>query len=47
MPDVTVQEMWLFLAIFVQMGNKQRNMPKDYWSTFGLYFMTFYGNTMK
>jgi len=47
LPDVTVQEMSLFLAIIVQMGHNQRGMLKDYWWTHEEYFTAFYGNTMK
>ena len=47
LPDVTVQEMCLFLAIIVQMGHNQRGMLKDYWWTLEEYFTAFYGNTMK
>jgi hypothetical protein len=42
LPDVTVQEMCLFLAIIVQMGQDQRDTLKDYWSTLEQYFMAFY-----
>jgi len=43
LPDMTVQDMCLFLAIIVQMGHDL----KDYWSTLGQYLMAFYRNTMK
>jgi hypothetical protein len=47
LPDMTVQEMYLFLAIVVQMGHDQRDVLKDYWSTLERYFVAFYGKTMK
>jgi hypothetical protein len=42
--DMTVQEMCLFLAIYVQVGHNQRDMLKDYWSTLEQYFTAFYEN---
>jgi hypothetical protein len=33
LPDVTVQEMCLFLAVIVQMGHDPRDMLRDYWLT--------------
>jgi hypothetical protein len=47
LPDVTVQEMCLFLVIIVQMGLDQRDTLKDYWLTLEQYFTAFYGKTMK
>ena len=47
LPDVTVQETCLFLAIIVQMGHNQRDMLQDYWLTLEQYFMALYRNTMK
>jgi len=47
LPDMTVQNMCLFLAIIVQMGHGQRGMLKDYWSTLGQYLMALYRNTVK
>jgi hypothetical protein len=45
--DVTVKELCLFLAIIVQMGHDQRDVPKDYWPTQEQFYMVFYGNAMK
>jgi hypothetical protein len=47
LPDVTVQEICLFVTIIVQMGHNKRGMLKDYWWTLEEYFMAFYRNTMK
>jgi hypothetical protein len=47
LPDLTVQDMYLFLAIIVQVGHDQREMLKGYWSTTEQYFLAFYGSTMK
>jgi hypothetical protein len=47
LPYVTDQELYLFLAIIVQMGYDQRDMLQDYWSTLEQYFMAFYRNTVK
>ena len=47
LPDMTVQEMCLFLAITLQTGHDQRDTLSDYWLTLEQYFMAFYGNTMK
>jgi hypothetical protein len=47
MPDVTVQDMRLFLAIIVQVGHDQRDMLKGYWSTIEQYFMAIYGSQPK
>jgi hypothetical protein len=33
LPDVTLAEMYLFLALIVQMGHDIRDTLKDYWST--------------
>jgi len=32
-PEVTVEEMYLFLAIIVEMGHPQTDMLKYYWLT--------------
>jgi hypothetical protein len=31
--DVMVQEIYLFIAVILQMGHDQRDILKDYWST--------------
>jgi hypothetical protein len=38
LPDVTKQEMYLFLSITVQMGHDQRERLKDYWSLLEQFF---------
>jgi hypothetical protein len=45
LPDVTIHEMYLFLAIVLQLGHNQRDRLKYYWP--GTVFMAFYGNTVK
>ena len=47
LPDMTIQETCLFLAIILQMGHNQRDTLSDYCLTLEQYFMDFYGNTMK
>jgi hypothetical protein len=32
LPDLTIQEMYLFLSITAQMGHDQKDRIKDYWS---------------
>jgi len=32
LPDVTIQEMYCFLSVTVQMGHDQRDIMKSYWS---------------
>jgi hypothetical protein len=46
-PDVTDSEMFLFLAIIIQMGHDVRDTLKDYWSTAEQFATPFYSNTMK
>jgi hypothetical protein len=40
-PEVTIQEMYLILSIFLQMGHDQRDTLKDYWFTLGQLLATF------
>jgi hypothetical protein len=47
LPDVTVQEMRLSLAIVLQMGHNQRDVLKDYWLTLEQLYTTIYRNTVK
>jgi hypothetical protein len=47
LPEVTVQDMCVFLAIIVQMGYVLRDTLKDYWWVLEQYFMVFYRNAMK
>jgi hypothetical protein len=41
LPDVTLQETYLFLSIIAQMGCYQTDRLKDYWSTLEQFFMAF------
>ncbi|PNF29671.1 PiggyBac transposable element-derived protein 4 [Cryptotermes secundus] len=45
-PDVTIEEIYNFLAIIIQMGHDQRDTLKDYWSRDEQYYTPFYRNTM-
>jgi hypothetical protein len=45
-PDVTIEELYNFLAIIIQMGHDQRDTLRDYWSREEQYYTPFYGNTM-
>jgi hypothetical protein len=40
-PDMTAQNMCLFVAIIVKVGQDQPDMLKGYWSTREQYFMAF------
>jgi hypothetical protein len=46
-PDVTEAEMFVFLAITVQMGHCIRDQLTDYWATMEQFYMPFYSNMMK
>jgi len=41
LPDMTVQEMCLFLAVTVWIGHDQKGTLKDYWPTLEQYFTAF------
>jgi hypothetical protein len=47
LPDVTESEMFLFLAIIIQMGHNVRDGLADYWLTIEQFLTPFYGTTMK
>jgi hypothetical protein len=47
LPDVTIQEMYTFLAIIVQMVHDQKDRLKAYWSTAEQFSMPFAGKMMK
>ena len=46
-PDITEAEMFVFLAVTVQMGHCLRERLTDYWSTAENYYTPFYSSTMK
>jgi hypothetical protein len=46
-PDVTETEMFLFLALIIQMGHDIRDSLADYWSTIEQFFTPFYSTTIK
>jgi hypothetical protein len=46
-PDITESEMFLFLAIIIQMGQYIHDNLKDYWSTTEQFSSSFYGKTMR
>jgi len=46
-PDVTVAEMFVFLALTIQMGHGVRDKLTDYWSTLDQLYTPFYGTMMK
>jgi hypothetical protein len=31
-PDITIEEIYTFFALIIQMGHERRGSPKDYWS---------------
>jgi len=45
-PDITLEEMYRFFDIIIQMGHDQRDCLKDYWSREEQYFTPFYSDTM-
>lgn len=46
-PDVTEAEMFVFLALTIQMGHGVRDKLTDYWSTLDQLYTPFYGTMMK
>ena len=46
-PDVTEAEMFLFLALTIQMGHGVRDKLTDYWATVYQLYTPFYGTMMK
>jgi hypothetical protein len=47
LPDVTVQEMYVPLALIIQMGHDKQDIPNDYWTTLVQYYTPFYSNMRK
>jgi hypothetical protein len=47
LPDMTVQEIYLFLAVIMQVGHNQKGNLKDYWSTQEQFYMAFCGSIRK
>ena len=45
-PDVTEAEMFVFLALTIQMGHGIRDKLTDYWSTLDQVYTSFYGTMM-
>jgi len=45
-PDVTEAQMFVFLALTVQMGNGVRDKLTEYWSTLNQLYTPFYGTMM-
>jgi hypothetical protein len=46
-PDVTEAEMFVFLALTIQMGHGVRDKLTDYWSTLDQLYTPFYSTMMK
>ena len=46
-PDVTEAEMFVFLALTIQMGHGVRDKLTDYWATMDQQYTPFYGTMMK
>jgi hypothetical protein len=45
-PNITIEELYKFLAIIIQMGHDQRDTLKDYWARVEQYHTPFFHNTM-
>ena len=45
-PDITIEEMYTFFGLVIQMGHDQRHSLKDYWSREEQYCIPFYSNAM-
>jgi hypothetical protein len=45
-PDITMEELYKFLAIIIQMGHDQQDSMKDYWSRKEQYHTPFFHNTL-
>jgi len=45
-PDITIEEMYTFFGLVIQMGHDPRHSLKDYWSRDELYYTPFYSNVM-
>jgi len=46
-PDATEVEMFVFLALTIQMGHGRRDKLTDYWATVDQLYTPFYGTVMK
>jgi hypothetical protein len=46
-PDITEAEMFVFLAVTIQMGHCLRERLSDYWSTMDNFYTPFYSSAMK
>jgi hypothetical protein len=47
LPDVTESEIFLTLAVIIQMGYDIRDRLTDYWATMEQFYTPFYSNTIK
>jgi hypothetical protein len=47
LPDMSVQDMYIYFAIKIQMGHDVKDMPKIYWFTAVKLLRPFYTDTMK
>ena len=45
-PDITIEEMYTFFRLLIQMGHDQLHSSKDYWSREEQYCTPFYSNIM-
>src|SRR5215469_5043098 len=45
-PDITIEEMYTFFGLLIQMGNDQRHSLKDYWAREEQYYTPFFSNVM-
>jgi hypothetical protein len=45
-PDITIEELYKFLATIIQMGHDQQDSLKNYWSRDEHYYTPVYHNTM-
>ena len=45
-PDITIEEMYTFFGLMIQMGNDPCHSLKDYWSREEQYCTPFYSNVM-
>jgi hypothetical protein len=45
-PDITIEEMYKFFGLIIQIGHDQHHSLKDYWSREEQYSTPFYSNVM-
>ena len=45
-PDITIEEIYAFFGLIIQMGHEQCHSLKDYWSREEQYYTPFYSNVM-